>query len=532
MILLIIINLTRNLYEGSLKMGKYLLGIDHGTGGLKACIVDDELNVCSYAFREYLIHTNNQNWSEHNPNKAWEKTCEVIKECIKEAGISPNDIVGIANSSALPSMVMVDKNHNPINYAYNLMDRRANKEVNWIKKNIGFNKIFDISANRLEDHPILVNLLWEKNNRTEDYDRIHKILTMDGFIRLKLTGEFTANYSSGAFFGVAYDLRNNEIKKDIISEMGIDYKKIPDFYPCEEIIGYTTKEIFSETGLPEDIPVSAGAVDCNAGWLSGGAVEPGDIQMNLGTCGVLGVIHNNSDAMLESMINCSYTTDSRNSFVSIATTTTGGQSLRYLRDNFSKMELAMEGLISKYDSYDYLNMQAEEISPGSNGLIILPFLMGERTPIWDVNARAVVFGLSLNHSKGHLIRAMMEGVGYALYDSFRILKDNYSLNLPLVFNEGGTKSKLWRRIITDIFNVPTVFLKERTGAPLGNAILAGVSTGLFDDFTIAKEKAEFIDRLDPIEKNHKIYMEYFDLYKDIYKDLKKEFPRLAELRNK
>jgi len=509
------------------------MGIDHGTGGAKACIINEDANVCSYAFREYEIITNNNNWSEHDPVKSWDLTCEIIKECIEKADISPDDITGIANSSALPSMVMVDENYEPINLAYNLMDRRAYKEVDWLKNNIGFTKIFNVNANRLEDHPILVNLLWEKFNRPDDYEKIYKILTMDGFIRLKLTGEITANYNSGAFFGVAYDVRENKINKDIINEMGLDYDKLPEFYRCKDIIGHTSKKAAKETGLVEDIPVASGTVDCNAGWISGGAIDVGDIQMNLGTCGVMGVVHKDTNLMLNKMINSSYTTDSENSFVSIATTTTGGQSLRYLRDNFSQTELAMENLVSEYDSYDYLNMQAKNVEVGSEGLIVLPFLMGERTPLWDTDARGVIFGLSLNHSKGHIVRAMMEGVGYALYDSYRILEKNYNpINLPLVFNEGGTKSVLWRRIITDIFNVPTVFLKGRTGAPLGDAILAGVAVGVFDNFSIAKEKAEYVNPLEPIEENHKIYMDYFENYKNIYESLKTNFVDLSSLKNK
>jgi len=265
-------------------------------------------------------------------------------------------------------MVMVDENYEPINLAYNLMDRRAYKEVDWLKNNIGFTKIFNVNANRLEDHPILVNLLWEKFNRPDDYEKIYKILTMDGFIRLKLTGEITANYNSGAFFGVAYDVRENKINKDIINEMGLDYDKLPEFYRCKDIIGHTSKKAAKETGLVEDIPVASGTVDCNAGWISGGAIDVGDIQMNLGTCGVMGVVHKDTNLMLNKMINSSYTTDSENSFVSIATTTTGGQSLRYLRDNFSQTELAMENLVSEYDSYDYLNMQAKNVEVGSEGL--------------------------------------------------------------------------------------------------------------------------------------------------------------------
>lgn len=512
-------------------MANYLLGIDYGTGGAKACIINDQADVLSYSFREYPIITEKPGWSEHNALLYWDVACELIKECVRKAGIDPREIKGIGTSSALPSMVMVDRNYQPVNNAYNLMDRRATGEVQWLKENIGEERIFTISANRLEDHPAIINLMWEKNNRPEAYRRIWKALTMDGYIRLKMTGKATINYSAGAFYGVAYNMLNGEFDENLLEEIGIDRELLPDAYRCEEIVGVLTREAAHQTGLVEGIPVAGGQVDCNAGWVGAGATREGDIQMNLGTCGNFGIIHKDP-TFLKSMIACSYTTDSKNMFVTIPTTTTGGQLLRYVRDNFSQVEVEMEKLI-KMSSYQLLDMEAESIKPGSDGLVVLPYLMGERTPIWDVNARGVIFGLSLNHSKAHLVRAMMESVAYALYDSFRLIQDTgRKINYPIVLNEGGARSSIWRRIITDVFNIPTVLVKNRAGAPFGDAILAGVATGIFKDFSIARQKVEYVDSYEPIRENHELYMEYFRIYKNIYEHLKTDFTDLAALRNR
>lgn len=184
-------------------------------------------------------------------------------------------------------------------------------------------------------------------------------------------------------------------------------------------------------------------------------------------------------------------------------------------------------------SYDLLNLQAQKVPVGSDGLIILPYLMGERTPIWDVQARGVLFGLSLNHTKGHVVRAMMEAVAFAMYDSFQLIKKaGLKVNYPLVLNEGGAVSKLWRQIICDVFNVPIVLVKRRTGAPYGDAILAGVATGIFEDFVVAKEWVEYINPLEPNSQNNARYLEYFALYKQLYHHLKEDFQTLATLRNK
>ncbi len=512
-------------------MTNLLLGLDFGTGGAKACIINDQADVLSYSFREYPIYTEKPGWSEHDARLYWETACELIRECILKSGIDPKDIKGIGTSSALPSLVLTDKNHEPVNRAYNLMDRRATEEVQWIKDNIGEEQIFNITANRLDDHPIMVNLMWERNNRPGDFTRVEKALTIDGFIRLKLTGKAAMSYSAAAFYGVAYNIRTREFDKKILEKVDIDESLIPRIYACEEIIGEVTKEAAKQTGLVPGIPVAAGQVDCNAGWIGAGAIEEGDIQMNLGTCGNFGIIHKDP-VFLDSMIAFAYTTDSKNTYITVPTTTTGGQLLRYMRDNFSPVELEMEKLVN-ISAYQLLDMEAEKIKPGSDGLVVLPYLMGERTPIWDVYARGVIFGLSLSHTKAHLVRAMMESVAYALYDSFRLIRDTgRAVKVPIILNEGGAKSKIWRRIITDVFNVPTALVKNRVGAPYGDAILAGVSTGIFKDFSIAKKKAEYVDEMEPDEDNHALYMDYFNVYKNLYEHVRSDFMDLAKLRNK
>jgi xylulokinase len=275
-------------------------------------------------------------------------------------------------------------------------------------------------------------------------------------------------------------------------------------------------------------------VDCNAGYLGAGSTQEGDIQCNLGTVGNFGLVYKDVEFSFSEighlMINFPYTVDSRDTFITVPTTMTGGQSIRYLRDQFSQYEIQVEQVLG-VSSYDLLNLEAAKVPLGSEGLIILPFLMGERTPIWDVYARGVIFGLSMNHTKGHLVRAMMEAVAYAMYDSFRLIQEaGLKINLPLIMNEGGAVSVLWRQIITDVFNVPIALVKRRTGAPFGDAILAGVATGVFPNFGIAKAWAEYIEPMEPDPVSHERYMAYFGLYKKIYEHVKTDFIELARLR--
>ena len=348
---------------------------------------------------------------------------------------------------------------------------------------------------------------------------------------MKLTGRPVCHYSGAAFYGVAYNLMERRFERNLLDRIGIPEALLPDLCRCDEIVGMVTEDAAQATGLAPGTPVAAGQVDCNAGWVGAGAIAEGDIQMNLGTCGNFGIIHRDTN-FHDTMIAFAYTTDSEATYITVPTTTTGGQLIRYMRDNFYQTEAAAQTQTGG-DPYDVINREAEPIPPGAEGLVVLPFLMGERTPIWDVYARGTIFGLSMHHTRGHVVRAMMESVAYALYDSFRIIRDTgRKINAPIVLNEGGAKSPLWRRIITDVFNVPTVLVERRTGAPYGDAILAGVATGVFPDFSVAKAWTRYVDPMEPDPGRHDIYMEYFDLYKQLYDHVKDDYQTLAALRRK
>lgn len=515
-------------------MTDYLLGIDYGTGGAKACIIDAAGQVHGYAFKEYPFFHDHPGWSEHDAQLYWTIACQLIQDCLAQAKVDAGAIRGIAVSSALPSLVMVDAAHNPIHRAYNLMDRRATAEVQWLRDVVGEQNIERLTGNRIEDHPVLVNLLWERNHRPDAYRRIWKALTIDGFITLKLTGQPILSYGGAAFYGVAYDLVHERFDPEMLAQIGIDPEILPPLARSDAIIGEVTAAASALTGLAAGTLVAAGQVDFCASCLAAGITAPGDIMSNLGTVGNFGVIHTRRDFNFTpiglAMINWAFTADSEHTYITAATTTTGGQSIRYLRDNFSQYEVEVERVLGT-SAYDLLNLQAEKIPAGSDGLLVLPYLMGERTPIWDVYARGVVFGLSLNHTKGHLVRAMMEGVAYALYDSYQlIVESQLKINYPIVFNEGGAASKLWRQIITDVFNAPTVLLKRRSGAPFGDAILAGVATGVLPDYGVAKQWAEYVAPLEPDPCAHERYQAYFGLYKQVYAHLKDDFRTLAAIR--
>lgn len=513
-------------------MSNCFVGIDIGCGGAKACIVDEQGHTIGYGFREHTITVSHANvWSETAPEEYWGNICGFLREIIAKHHLDSSTIRGISVSSAVPAIVMLDRDGQVIHRGYNFLDNRAKGVVAEIRKQIGRERCFAGSAYNVDEQSITSSLLWEKTYRPESYAKIYKVLSPDGFVTYKLCGRMLANYSVGTFFGPIFDIRKKCYDLKLCEELGVDPEKLPELYPCEQVIGEVTKEAAELTGLKAGTPVIAGTVDAFAGWLAGGATEAGETQINLGTAAVLGVVMG-KPVFLEHVWNCIYPIHSEDNYVCFTTTTTGGYVMRHMRNNFSRYEQWVERT-GGYDAYDLLNMEAQKIRPGADGLLTLPYFMGARTPEFNINACGSVFGWNMNTTKAHLVRSMMEGVAMAAYRQYRaILEKGIQTKGPIVMNEGGAKSALWRRIFTDVFGHPTVMLKNRTGAPYGNAILAGVSTGHLPDYSVAKEWAEYVDYLEPDPKAHAMYQDYFALFCSVYEHLQKDYDLHAALLEK
>lgn len=245
----------------------------------------------------------------------------------------------------------------------------------------------------------------------------------------------------------------------------------------------------------------------------------------MGTAGVLGIVHK-KDSFTKNMITIVHTANSKNTYTTLSAQLCGGI-YRYYRDNLAIAEKNASKELG-IDPFKIMDIEAEEINPGCDGLLLLPYFQGERTPIWDPYVRGLVFGLSFNHTRGHFIRAIMEGTGYAFRNNFNIIKESgIKINLPIVISEGGARSRLWRQIVCDMLEIPGVYLKSSTGAPFGNAILAGVGVGVFKDFTVAKKWIEIEDRIDPDLKNTEIYKKYYPVFLYLYEKNKELFRELA-----
>jgi xylulokinase len=477
---------------------------------------------------EYPLLTPRPGWAEQNPEWYWNAVADTIKESVKQARIDAKHIKGVSVSALAPACILVDKDLKPLQNAHIWMDRRGIAESGWLKEKIGDDDSFAVSANIIDPYYATVKLLWEKNNRPELYRQAYKIQTAADYPAMKLTGKAVTDYSNASLYSVCFDIVKRKWRTDIIERIGLDADKFPQAFACDAVIGEVTAQAAERTGLYKGTPVVAGTVDANAAYVAGGAIDDGDFSLAMGTAGCMGVIHKDPQ-FTKNMVTIVHSADSEIMYSTLATTVSFGAVTRYYRDNYGQLEKQTADLLGM-DVYEIMNLEAQKISAGSDGLIVLPYFMGERTPIWDPYARGMVFGLSLAHTRGHFLRALMEGAVLALYDNYKYMKDSgMKTNLPLVVGEGGAKSALWRQIVSDMFNVHVTYMKESKGAPAGNAVVAGVGTGVFKDYTVVKEWLKFSDDHFPDEDRHKKYMEIFKVYKNLYMHVKEDYLQLAKL---
>jgi xylulokinase len=515
-------------------MAGFLVGCDVGTGGTKAIVMAIDGTVVGSHYIEYPLITRKNSddrfpgaKAEHDPESYWNAVAETIRLSIRNAKVDPKDIKGVSISALSPACILVDRDLRPLQNAHIWMDRRATAECNWLRQNLGEERVFQVSANPIDPYYATTKFMWEKNNRPELYKRTYKVQTAADYPCLKLTGKAVTDYSNASLFGIVFDIVKRKWDEELIEEIGMDPAKFPDPYPCDEVVGEVTREAAEQTGLAPGTPVVAGTVDATAAWVAAGAIDSGATQLVMGTAGVMGVVHE-EPTFTKGMISIVHTADSRRKYTTVAALVSCGALIRYFRDQFGQLERATES-ISGISAYDIISREAASAPPGSEGLIILPYFMGERTPIWDTHARGVMFGLNLNHGRGHLVRALMEGAGYALLHNFQMMRESgVRMTLPIVLSEGGAHNPLWRQILADILNVECVLAESSKGAPVGNAVAAGVGVGVYKDYDVVKQWVKLGPKSVPNPEIHERYMRLYAIFRDLYPAVKEQYVRLAE----
>lgn len=509
------------------KADSILLGIDIGTTGAK-CTFYNLAGAPVYSeYQEYPMIHPQPGWVEEDPNEWWKATANNILRSVQGGHIDPASVGGIG-VSCTNSIIPLDANGNNLYNAILQLDQRAAEEVEWIRQTLGEERIYRVTGNRIARGTYsLPTLRWFLKHRPDIVEQTYKFVVPSGFIIQKLTGQFTIN-ASRMGFTLLSNIRTGTWDEALIRDAGLDSRKFPKPYEAYEVVGGVTPAAAALTGLKENTPVVAGAMDTVAAAVGAGAIHDGDMFLAVGTCGRL--CHSTETPSFDNrLMNCRNALT--NTWLNVEATNGAGVSLRWFRDVFGKTleEEARKQNISVYQAMDRL---AEKSPPGANGVLYLPYLAGERCPIWDPNAKGVFFGVGLETNYGDFVRAVMEGVAFSIKQGMEIvLKDNSHKRTTLPLGGGIAKSPIWSRIFCDILGYPIIRMNINETETLGDAILAAYGVGLTDDlYSMSRYALESSsEALEPDPEANRVYQKYFQLYQSLYEHIKGDFKTLAGL---
>jgi len=496
------------------------IGIDVGTSGTKALAMNPAGKILAEATEGYPCAHPKPLWSEQDPEDWWQATVKVVRAVVKKAKLKPADVAAIGLSGQMHGSVFLDKNHKVIRPALLWNDQRTEAECAEIEKRAGGRKrLIKMVANPALTGFTAPKILWLRNNERKNFDRLAKVLLPKDEIRRRLTGEFATEVSD-ASGTLLLDVVKRKWSKTLLNKLDLDADLLPQCYESEEVTGTLTKNIAKKLGLTTDCVVVGGAGDCAAGAVGNGIVKKGLLSTSLGTSGVV-FAHSDEPQFDPAGRLHTFCHAVRGKWHTMGVTLTAAGALQWFHNEIVTADNPKTTLYKK------ITAEAEQVPAGSEGLQFLPYLAGERTPHLDPNARGALIGITLKHSRGHVTRAIMEGVTMALRDSYAIMQE---LGIPvreIRAGGGGSKNPFWRQMQADVFGKPVTAMVADEGAAYGVALLASVGAGNYKNIQEACQATiQTADTLKPDAKAKKAYNRAFPVFQDLYAALREEFPTL------
>lgn len=505
----------------------YLIGIDIGTSATKTVLFDEEGTVISSASREYPLYQPHNGWAEQNPLDWREAVLETLKQVMNRSGVAPEAVKGIGLSGQMHGLVMLNEKGEVIRNSIIWCDQRTGAEVEDMLRLMPRERWMEITANPPLTGWTAAKILWVRKHEPEAYARCRHILLPKDYIRYVLTGEFAAEVSDASGMQLL-DVKRRCWSGEVLERLNINPGYLGTLYESCEVTGTLLPEIAAKTGLSEKAVVVGGAGDNAAAAVGTGVVEDGTAFTTIGTSGV--VFAHSSQYALDPqgrVHTCCCAVPG--AWHVMGVTQAAGLSLQWFRNNLCQDYIAAAKEQGK-DAYDFINGDIERIPDGSQGLIYLPYLMGERTPHLDPDCRGVFFGLSAIHTRAHMLRAVMEGVSYSLCDCNDILKEMGVPVKQMMACGGGGKSPAWRQMLADLYECPVKTIRQSEGPAFGAAILAGVGCGIYPDVeTACKKLITEKESTGPVKEQTAVYRDYHSLYKELYEQLKGCYKALARL---
>ncbi len=508
-------------------VGTYLLGVDIGTSGSSGVIVDDDLTVVASASTEHEFSVPNPGWLEHDAEDVWwADFVALARELLDGSAVDPADIAGVGVSAIFAVMQPVDGDGDPLRPAILYgSDTRTTEEIEILTDRIGEERLREACGHRLTFQSVGPKVLWFERNEPDLFERTEKIVDSTGYVVHELTGNYTIDNAIASYFHPMYDPEALDWHEEMVAEVGVTTDMLPEPGWSTDIAGEVTEEAAEETGLEPGTPVTVGTGDALASMVSVGAVDPGEAIFMYGTTGVVfSVVESNREP--EGLWSGPFVFE--DTYHAGGGMATSGAVLRWFRDELADAERRRAGE-EGVDAYELLDEQAAGVDPGSDGLVLLPYFSGERTPITDDSARGSLVGLTLQHTKGHLFRAILEGVGYGFRHHVEAM-DDAGIGVDVVRAiGGGARSPLWRQIVSDATGVSQEYVADPLGSPLGDAFIAGYGVGVFENIGRVEREIEVTGTTEPNPEPARVYDDYYEVYRDLYPQVRDSMHRLADL---
>ena len=487
-------------------MSTLLLGVDIGTSSCKTALFDPDGKIVAQGGCEYPVSYPRKGWAEQDPAAWWDGVCRAVREMTAGNGINPAEIAGIGVDGQSWSAIALDAEGKVLCPTPIWTDTRSEEICRVTAAVLSEERIFGLCGNPVQPGYTWPKILWYRENRPEVFGKTEKILQSNSYIVYRMTGEITQDLSQG--YGLAcFDMRKGCWDDGMCETLGIPRKILPEIFPCHQIVGKLTKEAAEQMGLAEGIPVAAGGLDAACGTLGAGVVSPGQTQEQGGQAGGMSICIDRYAADPRLILGF-HVVPGR--WLLQGGTTGGGGALKWLRETMCP-EL----------SFAEMSSLAETAEPGSGGVTFLPYMAGERSPIWNPDACGVFFGLGFGTTRAQMIRACMEGVAYALRHNLETAEAAGARADTLRAMGGSANSRIWTQIKADVTGHGIEVPGSDTATTLGAAMLAGVGTGVWRNFEEAAGQTVRVNRtVEPDPAAREIYDRGYRTYRQLYEQLK------------
>ena len=510
-------------------MRTYLLGIDVGTTGTKALLIDPQGALTASVTTEYPLRTPRPLWAEQDPEDWWRATITSINRVLRQSGAKKEEIAGIGLTGQMHGLVLLDRQGAVIRPCILWNDQRSSVQCTSITETLGASQLIRLTGNPVLPGFTAPKLMWVREHEPHAYRRVAKVLLPKDYIRYRLTGEFFSEVSDASGTSL-FAVGKRQWSDDMLKALDVPRAWLPDVTESPVASAKVSLKAAKHTGLLAGTPVVGGGGDQAAQAVGTGVITEGTVSVTLGTSGVVFAASNKYRIEPQGRLHA-FCHAVPGQWHLMGVMLSAGGSLRWYRDALCAAEMA-EAKRTGRNAYDVILGPAARVPAGCEGLIFLPYLAGERTPHPDPNARGVFFGLTLRHGKPHLTRAVIEGVSYGLRDSLELLR---KLGLPLKqvrASGGGAQSALWRQVLADVFDTSIGTVNVTEGAAYGAALLAAVGVGVHRSVADACRKSLRITGMTKPGKAAKVYADYYTRYRELYPTLAKQFEALATVVNK